>query len=677
MDQVIIEDLDAIKEEFAMVRMTDIEDGKEAVYEEAPMKVQPVVFLMDRFGYCKLLDQAAYDRNQETVESEYPHVVPCLNTDKICLFTDQGNLHQVKVLDIPFGKLRDKGTPIDNLSKFDGTRETILFLTNLEAMGGKKLLFFTRMGLIKQVPAEEFVTNNRTVVSTKLQEGDLLAAVRLSGAPEGDVVVQTEGGFFLRFAQGEIPEMKKNSRGVRAIRLEKQDQAEKLYLVAEDQTVLYKKKEIQLNRLKVAKRDGRKNMKRSKAAVYIAVLMGIASVTGCQKNGQEREAVTEAAALSESLTGETRRETVRETDGAVAEVSADQAAADQVAALIDAIYVQRRTGDTDRQCEEAKAAWDRLTDAQKALVAGENADPDYFGLDTGDASRDDPRNQDAIGEREILVVSFGTSFNDSRAEDIKGIEDAVQEAYPDWSVRRAFTSQIIINHVQARDGEKIDNMEQAMERAVANGVKELVVLPTHLMAGAEYGELMETVEAYEERFESVKVAAPLLGEVGSDASVINKDKQAVARILAAEAAKDAGYETIQAAKEDKTAFVLMGHGTSHTAMVSYGQMQTQMKKLGYDNIFVGTVEGDEAFAADEVRKQVSEAGYTRVILRPLMVVAGDHANHDMAGEDEESWLSIFEASGAFETVKVQIRGLGSVEAIQQLYVDHTADAMKQ
>lgn len=418
-------------------------------------------------------------------------------------------------------------------------------------------------------------------------------------------------------------------------------------------------------------------MKRSKAAVYIAVLMGIASVTGCQKNGQEREAVTEAAALSESLTGETRRETVRETDGAVAEVSADQAAADQVAALIDAIYVQRRTGDTDRQCEEAKAAWDRLTDAQKALVAGENADPDYFGLDTGDASRDDPRNQDAIGEREILVVSFGTSFNDSRAEDIKGIEDAVQEAYPDWSVRRAFTSQIIINHVQARDGEKIDNMEQAMERAVANGVKELVVLPTHLMAGAEYGELMETVEAYEERFESVKVAAPLLGEVGSDASVINKDKQAVARILAAEAAKDAGYETIQAAKEDKAAFVLMGHGTSHTAMVSYGQMQTQMKKLGYDNIFVGTVEGDEAFAADEVRKQVSEAGYTRVILRPLMVVAGDHANHDMAGEDEESWLSIFEASGAFETVKVQIRGLGSVEAIQQLYVDHTADAMKQ
>ena len=257
MDQVIIEDLDAIKEEFAMVRMTDIEDGKEAVYEEAPMKVQPVVFLMDRFGYCKLLDQAAYDRNQETVESEYPHVVPCLNTDKICLFTDQGNLHQVKVLDIPFGKLRDKGTPIDNLSKFDGTRETILFLTNLEAMEGKKLLFFTRMGLIKQVPAEEFVTNNRTVVSTKLQEGDLLAAVRLSGAPEGDVVVQTEGGFFLRFAQGEIPEMKKNSRGVRAIRLEKQDQAEKLYLVAEDQTVLYKKKEIQLNRLKVAKRDGK------------------------------------------------------------------------------------------------------------------------------------------------------------------------------------------------------------------------------------------------------------------------------------------------------------------------------------------------------------------------------------------------------------------------------------
>ena len=149
----------------------------------------------------------------------------------------------------------------------------------------------------------------------------------------------------------------------------------------------------------------------------------------------------------------------------------DQEAADAVAALIDAIYVQERTEDTDEQCAQAKAAWDALTDAQRELVEGENADPDYFGRDTGDASKDDPRNQDDIGENEILVVSFGTSFNDSRVSDIKGVEDAIQAANPDWSVRRAFTAQIIINHVQARDGEFIDNMDQALERAAANGVK--------------------------------------------------------------------------------------------------------------------------------------------------------------------------------------------------------------
>ena len=151
---------------------------------------------------------------------------------------------------------------------------------------------------------------------------------------------------------------------------------------------------------------------------------------------------------------------------------------------------------TDAQCEAAKAAWDALTDAQKELVEGEEADPDYFGRDTGDASKDDPRNEDDIGENELLVVSFGTSFNDSRVKDIKGIEDALQAAYPDWSVRRAFTAQIIINHVQARDGEKIDNMQQALDRAVANGVKNLVVQPTHLMHGAEYDEMMEMIDDY-------------------------------------------------------------------------------------------------------------------------------------------------------------------------------------
>ncbi|MBO4991284.1 MAG: sirohydrochlorin cobaltochelatase [Firmicutes bacterium] len=361
----------------------------------------------------------------------------------------------------------------------------------------------------------------------------------------------------------------------------------------------------------------------------------------------------------------------------VEEGLSDQEAADQVAALIDAIYVQKRTEDTDAQCEAAKAAWDALTDAQKELVEGEFADPDYFGRDTGDASKDDPRNGDDIGENELLVVSFGTSFNDSRVADIKGIEDALQEANPDWSVRRAFTAQIIINHIQARDGERIDNMEQALERAVANGVKNLVVQPTHLMHGAEYDELMDSVEAYRDKFETVKVAEPLLGEVGSDATVINADKAAVAEAVTAEAVKDAGYDSLDAAKEDGVAFVFLGHGTSHTAKVSYSQMQTQMGQLGYDNVFVGTVEGEpENTSCEAVIEAVVQAGYSKVILRPLMVVAGDHANNDMAGDDEDSWKSMFIASGSFDSVDAQIAGLGQIEAVQKLYVEHTAAVMK-
>ena len=351
-------------------------------------------------------------------------------------------------------------------------------------------------------------------------------------------------------------------------------------------------------------------------------------------------------------------------------------AAKNVADLIDAIYVQERNDDTDAQCEAAKAAWDALTDAQKELVEGENADPDYFGRDTGDASKDDARNQDDIGDNELLVVSFGTSFNDSRVKDIKGIEDALQAAYPDWSVRRAFTAQIIINHVQARDGEKIDNMQQAMDRAVANGVKNLVVQPTHLMHGAEYDEMMEMIDSYRDKFETVAVAEPLLGEVGSDASVINEDKEAVAKAVTAAAVKDAGYDSLDAAAEDKVAFVFMGHGTSHTAKVSYSQMQTTMQTLGYDNVFIGTVEGEpEATACENVIEAVKAAGYTKVVLRPLMVVAGDHANNDMAGEDADSWLSQFQAAGAFDSVDCQIAGLGEIDAIQQLYIDHTKAAI--
>ena len=354
----------------------------------------------------------------------------------------------------------------------------------------------------------------------------------------------------------------------------------------------------------------------------------------------------------------------------------DQKAADNVADLIDKIYVQERTDTTDEDCKAAKEAWDALTDAQKELVEGENADPDYFGRDTGDASKDDPRNQDEIGENELLVVSFGTSFNDSRAEDVKGIEDALAKAYPDWSVRRAFTAQIIINHVEARDGENIDNMQQALDRAVENGVKNLVVQPTHLMHGAEYDEMTEAINGYKDKFESVAIAEPMLGEVGDDATVINDDKKAVAQAITDEACKEAGFDSMDAAAEAGTAFVFMGHGTSHTANITYDQMQTQMEDLGFKNAFIGTVEGKpEDTACDKVIEKVKEAGYKNVVLRPLMVVAGDHANNDMAGDDEDSWKSQFVASGNFENVDCQIEGLGRIEAVEQIYVDHTKAAI--
>ena len=359
-----------------------------------------------------------------------------------------------------------------------------------------------------------------------------------------------------------------------------------------------------------------------------------------------------------------------------AETSDDQAAADNVAALIDKIYVQERTDTTDEDCKAAKDAWDALTDAQKELVEGEEASPEYFGADTGDASKDDPRNQDEIGENELLVVSFGTSFNDSRAQDIKGIEDALQEAYPDWSVRRAFTAQIIINHVEARDQENIDNMDQALQRAVDNGVKNLVIQPTHLMHGAEYDEMVEAVDGYKDKFESVAIAEPMLGEVGDDATVINDDKKAVAQAITDEACKEAGYDDMAAAADDGTAFVFMGHGTSHTANVTYDQMQTQMDDLGFTNAFIGTVEGEpEDTECQAVIEKIKDAGFKKVVLRPLMVVAGDHANNDMAGDDEDSWKSQFEAAGAFDTVDTQIAGLGRIQAVEDLYVAHTKDAI--
>ena len=411
-------------------------------------------------------------------------------------------------------------------------------------------------------------------------------------------------------------------------------------------------------------------------ALLLAAVMLLSLLAACSKTEApaeepaQEEQTTEAPAQEETPAEEPEQPAEEQPS----QEELDQEAADNVAALIDAIYVQERTDDTDAQCEAAKAAWDALTDAQKELVEGEEASPEYFGRDTGDASLDDARNQDEIGENELLVVSFGTSFNDSRVADIKGIEDALQAAYPDWSVRRAFTAQIIINHVQARDGEKIDNMTQALDRAVANGVKNLVVQPTHLMHGAEYDEMCEAIEAYKDQFESVSIAEPMLGEVGSDATVINADKEAVAKAITAAAVSEAGFESLEAAKDAGTAFVFMGHGTAHVAKVTYSQMQTQMQNLGYENVFIGTVEGEpEETSAEAVIEAVKAAGYTNVVLRPLMVVAGDHANNDMAGSDDDSWKTMFEAAGF--TVDCQIHGLGEIADVQALYVAHTKAAI--
>ena len=417
-------------------------------------------------------------------------------------------------------------------------------------------------------------------------------------------------------------------------------------------------------------------MKKKIVVMMLSAAMTMSMMTGCGNTAKDDSASTTTETTQDAETTEEAEPTEEATEEATDDSASDQEAADKVAALIDQIYVQERNDNTDEQCKEAKEAWDALTDAQKELVEGENADPDYFGRDTGDASKDDPLNGDDIGDNELLVVSFGTSFNDSRTADIGGIEKALQTAYPDWSVRRAFTAQIIINHVQARDDEKIDNMDQALQRAVDNGVKNLVVQPTHLMHGAEYDELTEAVESYKDKFESVTIAEPLLGEVGDSDDAVNDDEKAVAEAITTEAVKTAGYDDLDAAEADGTAFVFMGHGTSHTAKISYSQMQSQMNDLGYKNVFIGTVEGEpEDTACEAVIEKIKEAGYKKVVLRPLMVVAGDHANNDMAGDDEDSWKSQFEASGAFDKIDTQIAGLGEISAIQDLYVAHTKAAM--
>ena len=411
-----------------------------------------------------------------------------------------------------------------------------------------------------------------------------------------------------------------------------------------------------------------------KTKLALLALTAALAVTACGGKKEEKKPETVSAAETQAT------EATEATEATTLAPATDEekAKAAEVGKKIDAIYVQNWSEDTEKLCKEAKEAWDALSDSAKAEVKGEHASPEYFGLDTGDVTKDNPLNQDEIGEKEILVVSFGTSYNDSRAKDIGGIESYLAKQFPDYSVRRAFTSQIIMNHILARDGEKIDNVEQALERAKKNGVKELIVQPTHLMQGKEYDELKETLDKHKADFAKVALAEPLLGEVGKDAEEVNADKEQVATLLVQAAVTDGGFDSVQKAGQEGAAFVFLGHGTSHTAAITYSEMQTAMRKLGYNNVFIGTVEGEPAeTAVDAVIEAVKKAGYKKVTLRPMMVVAGDHAHNDMAGAEEDSWVQKFVASKNFDRVETQILGLGGIADIEKVYAAHTQAAIDQ
>lgn len=411
-----------------------------------------------------------------------------------------------------------------------------------------------------------------------------------------------------------------------------------------------------------------------KTKLALLALTAALAVTACGGKKEEKKPETVSAAETQAT------EATEATEATTLAPATDEekAKAAEVGKKIDAIYVQNWSEDTEKLCKEAKEAWDALSDSAKAEVKGEHASPEYFGLDTGDVTKDNPLNQDEIGEKEILVVSFGTSYNDSRAKDIGGIESYLAKQFPDYSVRRAFTSQIIMNHILARDGEKIDNVEQALERAKKNGVKELIVQPTHLMQGKEYDELKETLDKHKADFAKVALAEPLLGEVGKDAEEVNADKEQVATLLVQAAVTDGGFDSVQKAGQEGAAFVFLGHGTSHTAAITYSEMQTAMRKLGYNNVFIGTVEGEPAeTAVDAVIEAVKKAGFKKVTLRPMMVVAGDHAHNDMAGAEEDSWVQKFVASKNFDRVETQILGLGGIADIEKIYAAHTQAAIDQ
>ena len=288
-------------------------------------------------------------------------------------------------------------------------------------------------------------------------------------------------------------------------------------------------------------------------------------------------------------------------------------------------------------------------------VSSALAEDEEENYETGDAALDDPLNADEIGEKELLVVSFGTSYNDSRRMTVGGIERALQHAFPDWSVRRAFTSQIIIDHVKSRDGEVIDNVSEALDRAVENGVKTLVVQPTHLMHGFEYTDLVNELAEYADAFESITVGEPLVNS--------EEDFALTAAVLA---------DVTASYNDGKTAIVYMGHGTDHEANRGYARLQEKLFAAGHRNIFIGTVEATPT--VEDVLTLVRQGGFHRVVLLPLMIVAGDHATNDMAGDGKDSWKNIFQRAG-FDTVCV-LRGLGERPAIRWMIMGHCAETMK-